>query len=451
MRVLVAGAGIGGLALAQGLRRTGVDVTVVERDTDLATTGGYRLHLGPEAVAALRELLPPQRFETLMASSAGSRRSEAALRDHRGRLLLRAEGPQSGVALDVDRITLRTILSEGLDDALRLGTECTTWQVTDAGVQVSTTETRTTAAGARVHAPDDDTTPAPSPHGSDPAGTFDADVLVIANGPGSPLVQELAGTSVDEVTDFVSITGRTTWQDVEQQGRDFLQHAPHFSVGPAGVAVFATHHDPVGGSLVRSTRARPATVSPTVIWGLIVHRDQLTPTQLRRLRTMEQVELTDLATTLLDARHWHAPLRNVVARAEIGSVSGYRLHASDPDHLAPWPAGVVTALGDAVHAMPPTGGRGAATAILSAAALVHALGAVTRGEVTVPVAVEAYEDRMRRHAAPAVRESSQPLAWIRAGSGPTGAAAVRTLTPVVAGTTAAIRRVRSVTTRRRPA
>ena len=47
LRVAVAGGGLGGLCLAQGLARAGSDVTVYERDAGLAARPqGYRLHLG---------------------------------------------------------------------------------------------------------------------------------------------------------------------------------------------------------------------------------------------------------------------------------------------------------------------------------------------------------------------------------------------------------------------
>ena len=49
MSVDIAGAGIGGLAAAQGLRAAGVEVLVLDGDTDLAETGGCRLHLGATA------------------------------------------------------------------------------------------------------------------------------------------------------------------------------------------------------------------------------------------------------------------------------------------------------------------------------------------------------------------------------------------------------------------
>ncbi|HEV2260503.1 MAG TPA: FAD-dependent monooxygenase [Streptosporangiaceae bacterium] len=71
LRVAVAGAGLGGLALAQGLLRAGADVTVYERDADLATRRqGYRLHLDARAGLALDATLPPESFARFQATSA---------------------------------------------------------------------------------------------------------------------------------------------------------------------------------------------------------------------------------------------------------------------------------------------------------------------------------------------------------------------------------------------
>ena len=54
LRVAVADGGLGGLCLAQGLLKAGVDVTVYERDAALDTRRqGYRLHVDPRAGRAL--------------------------------------------------------------------------------------------------------------------------------------------------------------------------------------------------------------------------------------------------------------------------------------------------------------------------------------------------------------------------------------------------------------
>jgi salicylate hydroxylase len=48
LHVLIIGGGIGGLTLAQGLRKSGVSVAVYERDrTATDRLQGYRVHINP--------------------------------------------------------------------------------------------------------------------------------------------------------------------------------------------------------------------------------------------------------------------------------------------------------------------------------------------------------------------------------------------------------------------
>nr|BFE72799.1 hypothetical protein GCM10020092_061000 [Actinoplanes digitatis] len=70
MRVAIAGAGLGGLCLAQGLVRAGVDVQVYERDAALgARRQGYRLHVDARAGLALEKCLPPPLFRLFLATT----------------------------------------------------------------------------------------------------------------------------------------------------------------------------------------------------------------------------------------------------------------------------------------------------------------------------------------------------------------------------------------------
>jgi 2-polyprenyl-6-methoxyphenol hydroxylase-like FAD-dependent oxidoreductase len=59
--VIVIGAGLGGLSLAQSLRRTGIHVQIFERDHGpFDRPQGYRLHLDADAINACKEVLSPE-------------------------------------------------------------------------------------------------------------------------------------------------------------------------------------------------------------------------------------------------------------------------------------------------------------------------------------------------------------------------------------------------------
>src|SRR5438874_1400749 len=71
LRVAVIGGGIGGLCLAQGLRKAGVDtIAVYERDqSQVDRLQGYRVHIDPNGSRALHECLPPRLWEAFLATT----------------------------------------------------------------------------------------------------------------------------------------------------------------------------------------------------------------------------------------------------------------------------------------------------------------------------------------------------------------------------------------------
>ena len=63
LHVLIAGGGLSGLCLAQGLLKDGHTCEVFERDADLSRKRGYYLHMNADGGEALRRCLPGDLFE----------------------------------------------------------------------------------------------------------------------------------------------------------------------------------------------------------------------------------------------------------------------------------------------------------------------------------------------------------------------------------------------------
>jgi 2-polyprenyl-6-methoxyphenol hydroxylase-like FAD-dependent oxidoreductase len=76
--------------------------------------------------------------------------------------------------------------------------------------------------------------------------------------------------------------------------------------------------------------------------------------------------------------------------------------------IVSWPATRVTLLGDAIHAMSPSRGSGANTALRDAALLTSELTAAARGDKSVVQAITEYEQQMRDYGFAAVRASAEP-------------------------------------------
>ncbi|MCY7287450.1 MAG: FAD-dependent oxidoreductase, partial [Cryobacterium sp.] len=241
MRVVIAGSGIGGLVCAQGLIRRGFDVTVIEPDEDLAATGGYKFHLGESAVRAIRHLLPARGVEALLGVSVATRGFTLILRHHRGRRLLRAAEGTTGLALDVDRVTLREVLAFGLDSMLGLGRRCEGWREDGESVAVVLDD------GSVIH----------------------ADVLVIADGAGSALAERLAGEPTSTPCGLIGVADRTPWNGVPPATRELLGHESMLAIGSGGTGVFTAKHDSVNRAAVRTLLASPATTNPIAISGLL--------------------------------------------------------------------------------------------------------------------------------------------------------------------------------------
>src|SRR4051794_9407308 len=120
MHVVIAGGGVGGLCLAQGLKRAGGSCAVYERDPDGNRRSGYRLTMNADGGEALRACLPEALYELYLQTSRKTPpRQRAVVIDEQCRELSAAphlgppnDGPRPHTA--IDRRTLRQIMLGGL-------------------------------------------------------------------------------------------------------------------------------------------------------------------------------------------------------------------------------------------------------------------------------------------------------------------------------------------------
>lgn len=152
--VIIIGAGIGGLCLAQGLKRAGRDFRVFERDAALHDRPqGYRLKIEENGAEALRTTLTSACFEAFTAACAVTTTGQTDYNPVNGNITNSRAG--SGLAgrqglsatYTVDREVFRTILMTGIADCITFGKQLESYDLTSDGDAVLATF----RDGSRVH------------------------------------------------------------------------------------------------------------------------------------------------------------------------------------------------------------------------------------------------------------------------------------------------------------
>ncbi|UGT66837.1 FAD-dependent monooxygenase [Nocardia gipuzkoensis] len=134
-RILIVGAGVGGLALAQALRRGGIDVTVYEQDpTPTIRNQGYRIHIDSNGNAALRTCLSAEALDLVRRSSGHNGDLFAAYTHHLDQVMVQTfpEIADDDITC-VDRNAFRHALLTGMADDVHFGKRLSGYQLTDSG------------------------------------------------------------------------------------------------------------------------------------------------------------------------------------------------------------------------------------------------------------------------------------------------------------------------------
>jgi 2-polyprenyl-6-methoxyphenol hydroxylase-like FAD-dependent oxidoreductase len=365
--VMVIGGGIGGLCLAQGLRRAGISATVYERDESAGFRHqGYRVSLKASGAGALQECLPEHLFALAVATSirAATRMVflDEQLRPKFDRPL-RHDPPGPG-GFGVNRLTLREILLSGLD--VRFGKAFTHYSPAP--------DTRLTAHFA---------------DGSSAAG----DLLVGADGTWSGVRRQLIPDAVIDELGW-SIYGRTPFADWIPR---VLVDSFNRITAPAGTSMSVATcrtHEPVASAMARLAPSARLTAMPGYFSWMLSLDDA-------RLFRAEGDALHREAARLVEG--WHPAARRLIAAADVPATFAVCVTSARP--VARWPVPNVTLLGDAAHTMSPGRGDGANIALKDAQQLVRALRRVASGTASLESATGGYQAEMLRYGFQAVAES----------------------------------------------
>ncbi|MCR6487437.1 FAD-dependent monooxygenase [Amycolatopsis sp. OK19-0408] len=331
-RILVIGAGLGGLTLAHALVRAGLDVRVYEADDGSgARTQGYRIGLSTAAMAVLRATLPRPLYDLAEATS-GSLTGPGYLFDEQ-LTLLSSDLPGPAEARAFDRQVLRQVLLGELGD----------WVVFGKRLKRFEEGTDVTAFFA---------------DGTHATG----DVLVGADGANSVVRRQLVPAVGLVDADLCGAMGRTPATD------RFLALVPGRGTMVKGPSIILM--------LGRMQFDRePSAAAAELVPGLsLPHRESyvrwvlLVPPDHPAASGAGREDVRDLVLELIDG--WHPDLLDLVRAADMSAVGRSKVHDRP---MPPWPVGRVTLLGDAAHLTLASGGNGAATALQDAVGLCEAL------------------------------------------------------------------------------
>ena len=361
MRVLIAGAGIGGLTAAAALRRAGIDAHCYEQARVLREVGAG-LALGPNAVRVLHRLGLADALRTVGVASLSwdfrDWQSGAIL----GRVPLGDVAPVRWGApfYNVHRADLHDALRATLgDEHITLGARCESVEQHGAEVTIRFDDGR--------HAT--------------------GDVLIGADGVHSVVREYVAGQAQPTSWEQIAWRGLAPGAVGRESGLEMRQHV---LVGPR--TRFVTYYVS-SGRLVNWIGYTPNNGWHEESWSARGDRGE----------------------ALSHFADWHPQVRALIG----GTEDVFKWALFDRPPLQSWTRGRVTLVGDAAHPMLPFMGQGAAQSIEDAYVLSRCL--ASRQEAPER-AIEDYADRRRQRSA-ALQAASREAAGNQRVSGPAEEAA----------------------------
>lgn len=381
-KILIIGAGLGGLALAQGLVKAGFHVTVFERDeSPTSRAQGYRISIRPLGMQALAALLSPEKLSRLsMAKVADVGDGFTCANEKMESFFTVSQGQNA--AIQFLRKELRSLLQEGID--IKWNKRLVMFE--DNGNQVT------------AHFED----------GSHAAG----DLLVGCDGGGSSvreLLPSVYGNSVGSIPQMIDSNRVILGGQIDRTPEwDSL-----LPLNKTGFVRFSGLHSHYMGVCFSERSDR----SPTIFWVFSEEvKDRKAPCYQFEQGLECRMQMLEHCKQLVEKGAWHMNLKKLVydTPAE-GIMAPWFIRTTqfpDSNQFPMVPTGRVTLVGDSAHVMPPDKGLGGNN-VLEDARLLSALLASSSQPINWPKLIEKYEKEMFARARIAVEESESAGEYFR--------------------------------------
>ncbi|KAF2089002.1 2-polyprenyl-6-methoxyphenol hydroxylase [Saccharata proteae CBS 121410] len=347
--VLISGAGLSGLLLAQGLKQASIPFRMFERDPCIGhRPQGYLIRIHGDGITALRSALPPKLFamfeKTCAEAHVGAVRrlnpftSEVDEMPEYGppglqmkERLERGERPYTP-----DRTVLRRVLMTDIEESIEFGKTICNYEETAKGVTVHFTD-GTSASGALLVAADGGRSQVRKQYAPEHKPVDTAGRCIYGK---TPLTPDLEAKMSERLLrgmflakdDSRSYPVALLYETLRFPQRDVVDHLPN-----------------------------------DYIYWVIVSRPETHPHMDKPFWKLSGDEAARLSLEL--TRKWDPEVRAILELQEISRTSSVPVSSIRPDFAMWEPSQRVTLIGDAAHVMSPSGAIGASIAFRDAASL----------------------------------------------------------------------------------
>ena len=339
--ILIIGAGVAGLVLAQGLRLRSIPFRLFERHPRSHRAQGHRFRISKEALTALDSVLSPQLQSLLRQTAPARNRFEPRYVDARRPDFPKpTPTPADPESVPVDRTWIRFLTTLGIGDTIEFEKEFVSYELQDNRVRVNFSD-GSTARGL---------------------------LLVGTDGIKSQVRKQLQPTRKLLDLERWIMWGRTPLTDSLKNDlpQDLLSWCMYLDYE----ANVQTIIEPITWlkSVQKESRSQLPDFSNYIYWVICTAPFQYTEFLPK---TVEQKGL------FLErvVEHWHPSLKYLLSAASHELTACVPVLSSKPDIelCSTTHAERVTLVGDAAHAMSPMGGSGGDTAVRNAADLARTI------------------------------------------------------------------------------